>query len=184
MRRALGYKLRRTEKLLAQLIAYVETSGTARSTIDAAVAWATLPAKGDDVLPVESNHLADTHPGHGEQGNHGLVGQHAQRKGECRSCGHQGNDLQVAPSRFRPPCRHQVANSPGGAVLSRLRHIRVGAAHKNRKVHLLIADADVRIVTQDGELLRALTLEPNRNYYGLGGRWPVHNVLQQVSSMS
>ena len=68
--------------------------------------------------------------------------------------------------------------------LSRLRHIRVGAAHKNRKVHLLVADADVRIVTQDGELLRALTLEPNRNYYGLGGRWPVHNVLQQVSSMS
>jgi len=68
--------------------------------------------------------------------------------------------------------------------LSTLRHIRVGVAHKNRKVHLLIADADVRIVTQDGELLRALTLEPNRNYYGLGGRWPVHNVLQQVSTMS
>jgi len=68
--------------------------------------------------------------------------------------------------------------------LSRLRHIRVGTAHKNRKVHLLVADANVRIVTQDGELLRALTLEPNRNYYGLGGRWPVHNVLQQVSSMS
>ncbi len=56
--------------------------------------------------------------------------------------------------------------------------------HKNRKVHLLIADADVRIVTDDGELLRALTLQANRNYYGLGGRWPVHNVLQQVSSMS
>src|SRR6266566_3985637 len=50
--------------------------------------------------------------------------------------------------------------------------------------HQLDADADVRIITQDGELLRALTLEPNRNYYGLGGRWPVHNVLQQVSSMS
>ena len=33
-------------------------------------------------------------------------------------------------------------------------------------------------------IFRALTLEPNRNYYGLGGRWPVHNVLQQVSSMS
>ena len=68
--------------------------------------------------------------------------------------------------------------------LSRLRHIRVGVAHKNRKVHLLIADADVRIVAHDGELLRALTLEPNRNYYGRGGRWPVHNVLQQVSPMS
>jgi hypothetical protein len=83
--------------------------------------------------------------------------------------------------------RHDKLDSQGGVTLrylSRLRHIRVGAAHKNRKVHLLIADADVRIITHEGELLRALTLEPNRNYYGLGGRWPVHNVLQQVSSMS
>jgi transposase InsO family protein len=68
--------------------------------------------------------------------------------------------------------------------LSKLRHIRVGAAHKNRKVRLFVAGADVRIVTEDGQLLRALTLEPKRNYYGLGGRWPVHNVLQQASSMS
>lgn len=68
--------------------------------------------------------------------------------------------------------------------LSKLRHIRVGTAHKNRKVRLFVAGADVRIVTEDGQLLRALTLEPNRSYYGLGGRWPVHNVLQQVSSMS
>lgn len=63
---------------------------------------------------------------------------------------------------------------------SKLRHIRVGAAHKNRKVRLLVAGADVRIVTEDGELLRAVTLDSNHSYYGLGGRWPVHNVLQQV----
>jgi hypothetical protein len=68
--------------------------------------------------------------------------------------------------------------------LSKLRHIRVGAVHKNRKVRLFVAGADVRIVTEDGQLLRALTLEPDRTYYGLGGRWPVHNVLQQASSMS
>jgi transposase InsO family protein len=68
--------------------------------------------------------------------------------------------------------------------LSKLRHIRVGAAHKNRKVRLFVAGADVRIVTEDGQLLRALTLEQSRIYYGLGGRWPVHNVLQQASSMS
>jgi hypothetical protein len=68
--------------------------------------------------------------------------------------------------------------------LSKLRHIRVGAAHKNRKVRLFVAGADVRIVTEDGQLLRALTLEPKRNYYGLGGRWPVHNVLQHLSTMS
>jgi len=68
--------------------------------------------------------------------------------------------------------------------LGRLRHIPVGVAHKHRKVRLLVAGADVRIVTEDGELLRALTLDPTRSYQPLGGRSPVHNVLQQVSSMS
>jgi transposase InsO family protein len=69
--------------------------------------------------------------------------------------------------------------------LGRLRHIQVGARHRNRKVHLLVAGAEVRIVTTDGELLRALTLDPARDYQGLGtGRWPVHNVLQQASTMS
>jgi transposase InsO family protein len=68
--------------------------------------------------------------------------------------------------------------------LGRLRHIPVGVAHKNRKVRLFVAGADVRIVTEDGELLRALTLDPTRAYQPLGGRWPVHNVLQQASSMS
>jgi hypothetical protein len=68
--------------------------------------------------------------------------------------------------------------------LGRLRHIPVGVAHKNRKVSLLVAGPDVRIITETGDLLRALTLDPSRNYQPLGGRWPVHNVLQQVSTMS
>ncbi len=68
--------------------------------------------------------------------------------------------------------------------LGRLRHIPVGMAHKNRRVRLLVAGPDVRILTDDGELLRALTLDPNRNYQPLGGRWPVHNVLQQACTMS
>ena len=68
--------------------------------------------------------------------------------------------------------------------LGRLRHIPVGTAHKNRKVSLLVAGPDVRIITEQGELLRALTLDPNRNYQPLGGRWPVHNVLQQACTMS
>jgi len=62
--------------------------------------------------------------------------------------------------------------------------IPVGMAHKNRKVTLLVAGADVRIVTDDGELIRTLTIDATRNYQPLGGRWPVHNVLQQVSTMS
>jgi hypothetical protein len=34
-------------------------------------------------------------------------------------------------------------------------------------------------------LLRALTIDPIRDYQGPGtGRWPVHNVLRQASTMS
>jgi transposase InsO family protein len=68
--------------------------------------------------------------------------------------------------------------------LGKLRHIPVGLAHKNRRVRLLVAGPDVRVITEEGELIRALTLDPHRDYQPLGGRWPVHNVLQQVSTMS
>ena len=44
MRRALGYKLARTEKLLAQFLTYLEDRGECQLTTRAAVAWATLPA--------------------------------------------------------------------------------------------------------------------------------------------
>jgi integrase len=46
MRRALGYKLQRAEKLLTQFIEFVEASGSERVTTDLALAWATLPARG------------------------------------------------------------------------------------------------------------------------------------------
>jgi len=68
--------------------------------------------------------------------------------------------------------------------LGRLRHIPVGVAHRNRKVHLLVAGADVRIIATDGTLIRQLKLDPLRDYQPLGGRWPVHNVLRQASTMS
>jgi transposase InsO family protein len=68
--------------------------------------------------------------------------------------------------------------------LGRLRHIPVGVVHRNRKVHLLVAGADVRIIATDGTLIRQLRLDPSRNYQPLGGRWPVHNVLRQASTMS
>jgi transposase InsO family protein len=83
--------------------------------------------------------------------------------------------------------RHDKVDRFGSVTiryLGRLRHIRIGLAHKNRRVRLLVAGADVRVITEDGQLLRALTLEPTRNYYGLGGRWPLHNDLQQACTMS
>lgn len=46
LRRSLGYKLARAEKLLAQFIAYLHESGAERVTVPSALAWATLPAAG------------------------------------------------------------------------------------------------------------------------------------------
>jgi len=99
--------------------------------------------------------------------------------------------LKARPSQAPVALDHRVRRDKidaGGKVtlryLGRLRHIPVGVAHKNRRVRLLVAGADVRIVSDDGELIRALTLDPSRSYQPLGGRWPVHNVLQHLSTMS
>ena len=89
------------------------------------------------------------------------------------------------PTHYR--VRHDQIDSEGSLslrYLGRLRHIHIGARHRHRKVHLLVAGAQVRIVTTDGELLRELTLDADHLYFGTGGRWPVHNDLAQRSSMS
>jgi hypothetical protein len=47
----------------------------------------------------------------------------------------------------------------------RLHHIGIGRAHARTPVLLLIADLNIRIIdTNTGELLRALTLDPTRDY--------------------
>lgn len=48
IRRALGYKLERAEKLLLQYLTYLDVLGVETVTIENAVAWATLPAVGKD----------------------------------------------------------------------------------------------------------------------------------------
>ena len=47
IRRALGYKLARAEKLLAQFIAFLEDRGEQMVTIENALAWVTLPGGSD-----------------------------------------------------------------------------------------------------------------------------------------
>lgn len=47
MRRALGYTLVRSEKLLAQFLTYLEAQGEERLTTKTALAWAMLPAGAD-----------------------------------------------------------------------------------------------------------------------------------------
>jgi len=51
---------------------------------------------------------------------------------------------------------------------TRLHHIGVGRAHHGKRVVLLVKGLDVRIVSDDGELLRHLTLDPSRDYQRQG----------------
>jgi hypothetical protein len=46
VRRALGFKLYRAEKLLCQFLTFVEDRGEDHLTTEAALAWATLPKRG------------------------------------------------------------------------------------------------------------------------------------------
>ena len=50
---------------------------------------------------------------------------------------------------------------------SRLRHIAVGRIHKHQPVRLLVADDHIRVIREDGSLLRELTIDPGRDYQSL-----------------
>jgi transposase InsO family protein len=55
----------------------------------------------------------------------------------------------------------------GGVTLrndSRLHHIKVGRRYAGLRVLMLVAGLDVRIVSEDGKLLRELVLDPTRDY--------------------
>jgi transposase InsO family protein len=53
---------------------------------------------------------------------------------------------------------------------SRLYKIGLGRAHRGRVVKLLVADQEIRVIDANGELIRELTLDPNRCYQPLGSR--------------
>ena len=57
---------------------------------------------------------------------------------------------------------------PSGVITlrynSRLHHIGLGRRYAGIRVMVLVADLDVRVLTEDGELLRELTLDPSRDY--------------------
>jgi transposase InsO family protein len=80
----------------------------------------------------------------------------------------QGND--------HPPARHYRVRHDkvdgGGTITlryrSRLHHIGLGRVHRGQRVLVLVADRDVRVLTVEGEVLRQLVLDPNRDYQPLG----------------
>ncbi len=69
-----------------------------------------------------------------------------------------------------PKVRHDTVDTTGVVTLrhrSKLHHIGIGRAHKGRRVLLLVCDLDVRVIADDGELLRRLTLDPSVDYQAI-----------------
>ena len=75
----------------------------------------------------------------------------------------------VVPAHYR--VRRDKVDVTGVVTLrynSRLHHIGIGRRHTGTRVLVLVDDLRVRVVTEDGELLRELTLDPTRDYQPQG----------------
>ena len=71
----------------------------------------------------------------------------------------------AAPQHYR--VRRDKVDRTGVITLrhnSRLHHIGLGRRHVGVRVLVLVAGSDVRVLAEDGELLRQLTLNPGRDY--------------------
>ena len=67
--------------------------------------------------------------------------------------------------------RHDIIDKTGVVTIryrSRLHHIAVGRDHTGKRIMMLIDELNIRILTQQGELLRQLTLDPNKDYQPTG----------------
>ncbi len=63
--------------------------------------------------------------------------------------------------------RHDRIDKTGSFTLryrSGLDHISVGRAHKGKRVLVLVADLDVRVIDEEGVLIRHFELDPSVNY--------------------
>jgi transposase InsO family protein len=78
--------------------------------------------------------------------------------------------LKASPSLAQPQVDYRIRRDrldAGGKVtlryLSRLRHVYVSYKHRREDVLLLVAGGHVRVIAEDGSLLRELTLNPARD---------------------
>lgn len=78
------------------------------------------------------------------------------------------------PGTARPPTNFRVrtdrVDSSGRVTLRHgaiLCHIMIGRKHSGKRIRLYVADLNVRIITNEGELLRHLEIDPTRRYQGL-----------------
>jgi transposase InsO family protein len=97
--------------------------------------------------------------------------------------------LKASPSLAQPPVDYRIRRDrldAGGRVtlryLSRLRHFHVSYKHRGLPVMLLVAGAHVRVIAEDGALLRELTLDSTRNYQPSAAPRLVRNQVRQRSA--
>lgn len=67
--------------------------------------------------------------------------------------------------------RHDIIGTNGTITLrykTKMRHIAVGRDHRGTRIIILQKARDVRLINQDGEILRQITLEDDKLYYGTG----------------
>lgn len=67
--------------------------------------------------------------------------------------------------------RHDKVDIDGSETLryrSKLHHIGIGNKLRGTRVIMLVAGRDIRVLSEDGELLRELTLDPSKDYQARG----------------
>lgn len=97
--------------------------------------------------------------------------------------------LKASPSLAQPQVDYRLRRDrldSGGRVtlryLSRLRHFHVSYKQRGQPVILLVAGAHVRVITEDGALLRELTLDPSRDYQRSAAPTLVRHQVRQRSA--
>jgi transposase InsO family protein len=97
--------------------------------------------------------------------------------------------LKASPSPAQSQLDYRIRRDrldSGGRVtlryLSRLRHFHVSYKHRRQEVILLVAGAHVRVIAEDGALLRELTLDPSRDYQRSTSPTLVRNQVRQRSA--
>ncbi len=97
--------------------------------------------------------------------------------------------LKASPSPAQPQVDYRIRRDrldADGRVtlryLSRLRHFHVSYKRRGQPVMLLVAGAHVRVLAEDGALLRELTLDPSRDYQRSAAPTLVRHQVRQRSA--
>ena len=97
--------------------------------------------------------------------------------------------LKASPSLAQPQVDYRIRLDrldAGGRVtlryLSRLRHFHVSYKNRGQAVLLLVAGDHVRVIAEDGALLRELTLDPSRDYQRSAAPTLVRHQVRQRSA--